>query len=139
MPDVLPVFNAVVVLVSHIVDPAYSHDRLALAKVDMALHMVQAMSNNHAFAQRAFTFLQQLLGYMHSALSMPQYEIATNGNSTFTPISPGPAQPFQAGTGLVGNAAPSLHSLFGLTQDLTDNLESYLESFDNTDFTMQLG
>lgn len=112
----------------------------------MALHMVQAMSNNHAFAQRAFTFLQQLLGYMHSALSMRQYEAATNSNSTFTTISPNPAPPrpsmpttFQGGAGLVENAEPTLHTLFGLTQDLTDNLESYLESFDGTDFTMQLG
>nr|UBX54572.1 fungal specific transcription factor domain [Aspergillus sp.] len=54
-------FNSAIILVSHIIDPAHSHDEHALAKVGQALRMMRAMASDHSFAQRAYSFLQQLL------------------------------------------------------------------------------
>jgi hypothetical protein len=63
------VFNAVIVLVSHIIDPPNFNDKAALAKVELALEMIRTMASNHSFADRAYSFLQQVLGYMHQSVA----------------------------------------------------------------------
>lgn len=127
------VFNAVIVLVSHVVNPAYSNDKAALAKVDEALHMIKAMSSYHAFALRAYSFLQQVLGYMNQSMAVHR-----DSNDSIRGRDLLPSQPTGAlSSGLQSNAesVPNLHTLFGFTEDLTYNLEAYLESFDNGGFT----
>ncbi|KAJ5818037.1 hypothetical protein N7474_003628 [Penicillium riverlandense] len=120
-------FNAVLVLVSHVVDPAHSEDRPALAKVEQALHMIKAMSSNHSFARRASLFLQQLVGYMNQFLgsrkpredNAPRAHIpSAQESSTLPPTMPG------------APVFPDLQALCGFTQNLTDNLETQLEDFD---------
>lgn len=120
-------FNAVIVLVSHVVDPAYSNDRAALAKVDTALHMIKTMSNNHAFAQRAYSFLQQVLGYMHQSIAvcLDKEDQVLTGALPPTP----PTGTLAADIQDDAEPIPNLHALFGFTQDLTNNLEIHLENF----------
>ncbi|KIW29053.1 uncharacterized protein PV07_04899 [Cladophialophora immunda] len=125
-------FNAVVVLVSHVVEPACSNDRAALSKVDTALRMIQTMSHDHAFAQRAYSFLQQLLGYMHPtvAAQRSQDESSFSGRLLHT----GQAEEVPSSLQHSVEPIPSLHTLYGFTQDLTDNLVNYLENFDHSGF-----
>ncbi|OAP57701.1 hypothetical protein AYL99_08439 [Fonsecaea erecta] len=145
-------FNAVIVLVSHVIEPAYHNDRAALSKVDTALRMIQTMSHDHAFAQRAYTFVQQLLGYMHPATvaataaqqqqqrnhdAIPPLHPDHGGQLPLPQQPPQPPQPLQhEHEHEHGNVEPipSLHTLYGFTQDLTDNLVNYLDTFDNSGF-----
>lgn len=123
------------ILVSHVVDPAYSDDKATLAKVDMALHMIKAMSNNHTFAQRAYSFLQQVLGYMNQSITArnerrsSELPVAAAAQlvATQTPETLDTASMQQDSS----HAIPDLYTLFGFTQDLTDNLEMHLENYDS--------
>ncbi|KAF9894251.1 hypothetical protein FE257_007753 [Aspergillus nanangensis] len=115
--NVYYLFNAVIVLVSHIVDPAFSDDIPAISGVDKALHMIQAMSKNHSFAQRACTFLHQLLSYMGQAMeATPPVAIPPVSQETDA-------------------AASSLDALFGFTQGLTDDLDMRLQTLDEGDLS----
>ncbi|KIX99354.1 uncharacterized protein Z520_04930 [Fonsecaea multimorphosa CBS 102226] len=132
-------FNAVIVLVSHVIEPAHNNDRAALTKVDTALRMIQAMSHDHAFAQRAYTFLQQLLGYMHPSVTAAAQRNQNQDETSFSSRPPLHTEQTagQLPTDLQHNGAdsiPSLHTLYGFTQDLTDNLVNYLENLDNSGF-----
>ncbi len=124
-------FNAVIVLVSHIVDPPYSNDKAALAKVELALHMIQTMSSNHAFAERAYSFLHKLLSYMHQSIAPRQDrdEEALLGDILTTQ----PAGELPADAPDDPNAVPNLHTFFGLTDDLANSLGLYLNRFDGKD------
>ena len=93
--------------------------------------MIQTMSNNHAFAQRAYSFLQQVLGYMHQSAAL-RHDQGDNGMT-------GDVWPVQS-TGALPtdmqddpDTIPNLHALFGLTEDLTNSLELHLGNFDARD------
>lgn len=95
--------------------------------------MIKAMSNNHAFAQRAYSFLQQVLGYMHRSM------VVRPDRDDHAPLSrdlllPQPAGALPAALPNGADTVPDLHALFGFTQDLTDNLETYLENFETGGF-----
>jgi hypothetical protein len=60
----IAVFNATLILVSHVLDPAYNNTAPCLAQLDTALGMIKSMSSNHDFAHKAYSFLQQLIGCM---------------------------------------------------------------------------
>jgi hypothetical protein len=109
------VFNAILILVSHVVDPAYHNDKSALAQLDTALSMIKSMSRNHIFAQKAYSFLQQLLDCMDKSLSLgsKNWEIATPNQRSAT-----------AGVAPAVVDANDLFTLFDFTQDLTETYSS---------------
>jgi hypothetical protein len=128
------VFNAVIVLVSYVVDPAHFHDRSALENVDKALHMIKSMSSNHCFAQWAYSFLQKLLAYMHQSLESQKQ----NSENSTLPSSIPPAQATTAWhTATTGGSEGlhDLHALFGFAQDLTVDLETQLGNYEPEGFS----
>ena len=123
-------FNAILIVVSHVVDPEYRKDKRALSRLDRAMHMIRQMSTNHLCAQRAYTFLQQLLSFMDRSLiidgrravgsARPQSrstQSPTLDSSTFD----------QSGYDDLSHA--DLSAFWDITQDLTTNLGSQLESY----------
>lgn len=114
------------ILVSHVVDPAYSNDKVVLAKVDIALHMIKTLSNNHAFAQRAYVFLQQLLSYKDKSI-----RVRTETENSLLPLTTQPIDTIVTGINNDAEPIPDLYALFGFTQDLADDLGSHLEDFDD--------
>ncbi|KAL1863849.1 hypothetical protein VTK73DRAFT_6349 [Phialemonium thermophilum] len=125
-------FNAILVIVSHVVDPEFRDDRSALRHLEQAMHMIRQMSANHLCAQRAYTFLQQLLGLLDKTLPDDRQRFSSQAerNSTPPPFMMGDAA---LGVGGGGSGAPEdmmvpdLWSLWGATQDLTIDLGSQLE------------
>lgn len=139
----LSVFNAVITLVSYILNPVYSSDRRALDKMDKALHMIKSMSRNHSFAKWAHSFLLQLTSYMHQLL-MPQQQTQSQANQAVphsiqdhTLASDGlaslPAMGNNNPTGFDDPFQLDLQTIFGHAQDLSVNLETQLENFDPGD------
>jgi hypothetical protein len=113
------VFNAVIVLVSHLVDPLHSNDKMALAKVELALHMIQTMSRNHAFAARAHSFLQRVLDYTYQSANKRQgnQDEAMVGDMSF---------PFQASELPPEmqddpTTIPNMHAYFGIPDDIINS------------------
>ncbi|KAL4888670.1 fungal-specific transcription factor domain-containing protein [Aspergillus ambiguus] len=130
--NVYYLFNAVIVLVSHVVDPTYSNDKPALSRVDKALHMIKAMADNHSFAHRAYTFLQRMLDYMHRAMASRQERCVNNVSINLTsPSYHNIATPLCV-ENETDPAPPGLDDLFGFTRVLTDDLETRLEDLDPT-------
>jgi Fungal specific transcription factor domain len=124
----MTVFNAILILVSHVVDPAYHNDRPCLAQLDTALAMIKAMSSNHTFAQKAYSFLQQLLSCMDKSLPMAARRWS-EGTGTGTPTNQRGISVLggmgAAGTGAVFNGATVADEelfagLFDFTQDLSE-------------------
>jgi hypothetical protein len=129
------VFNAILVVVSHVVDPTYRDDKLALSRLDYAMNMINRMSISHACAQRAYSFLQQLLGYMGESLFSDRNIQTVTVPPFATPLS----QQSQAASYPTSTILPEQHSvqnahhadffaLLDVTQDLAENLGSQLES-----------
>jgi hypothetical protein len=131
------VFNAILVVVSHVVDPIYRDDKFALSHLDHAMSMINRMSISHACAERAYFFLQQLLSYMDKSLFVDRH----SQNSTAPPhVSPWSQQsqppPSSATATLPGqndDLQPTQNhadffALLDVTQGLAENLGSHLES-----------
>ncbi|RFU31729.1 hypothetical protein B7463_g4592, partial [Scytalidium lignicola] len=118
-------FNAILVVISHVVDPAYRDDKEALRQLDFAMAMIKRMSTNHDSAQRAYLFLQQLLGYMEKLLNLGETRHSSGGGTIDTSASqanyPHPA----TGDSHHPSSTPAdfdLYALLDMTQNLTDNL-----------------
>jgi hypothetical protein len=142
------VFNSILVLVSHVVDPKYQGDKVSLGRLDMAINMIATMSTDHAFATRAHTFLQQLLSFMDKSIPKPVPMSRSETNWSTAPsvpphsinehpsVSPEVYQQPQVrmpmnGVQEIENGQPTdLFALFDYTQDLTQNLGSHLNNFD---------
>jgi len=117
------------------VDPEYRDDKDALAQLDRAMQMIRQMSTNHQSAQRAYTFLHQLLGFMDSSITIDGRR--PTGARSQRPSLP----PQQAGSTYTEETSsfdqndPSnlthsdLYTFWDITQDLTSNLGSQLESY----------
>lgn len=92
--------------------------------------MVKSMSKNHSFAQRAHSFLQQLIEYIHQP---PEPQERNTENA----VLPGSlfhtrfmeTQPRE--TAETTNVSADLDALFGFAQELTENLETQLGNFDS--------
>lgn len=123
-----PVFNAVIVLVSHLVDPLHSNDKMALAKVELALHMIQTMSRNHAFAARAHSFLQRVLDYTYQSAAQRQgdRDEAMVGDMLF-PLQASELPPEMQDD---PTTVPNIQAYFGLPDDITNGLDLYQGRFD---------
>jgi hypothetical protein len=127
------VFNAVIVLVSHLVDPLHSNDKIALAKVELALHMIQTMSRNHAFAARAHSFLQRVLDYTYQSAAQRQ------GNRDDTMVGDiFPLPPLELPTEMQDDptAVPNIQTYFGLPDDITNGLDLYQGRLDVKDHAL---
>jgi hypothetical protein len=131
----LVVFNAILIVVSHVVDPEYRDDKDALAQLDHAMQMIRQMSTNHLCAQRAYTFLHQLLGFMDSSITIDGSR-PTGARSRRPSVLPQHDQPMNAekDSSLDQNntldlSHPDWFSFWDITQDLTSNLGSQLESY----------
>lgn len=107
-------------------DPEFHNDRGAVAHLEQAMQMIRQISANHFCAQRAFTFLQQLLGLLDKTLpdnrqrSLARTERSTSVEPTGT--EGGPSGPLP-----VDEMMPDLWAFWGSTQDLTTDLGSQLE------------
>ncbi len=131
-------FNAILIIVSHVVDPDYVGDRNALGHLDQAVQMIRQMSANHLCAQRAYSFLQQLLVLLDK--TMPEghqrnVEYRSSGGELTGGGDPGPVYPAPYLGGMVLGVAPDftgqadtldLWSFLDSTQDLTTDLGSQL-------------
>lgn len=119
------VFNAILVVISHVVDPAYRDDKEALRQLDFAMAMIKRMSTNHDSAQRAYLFLQQLLGYMEKLLNLGEPRHSNSGGSTEN-LSSQTSDPHPtAGENNAPSSTPAefdFYALLDMTQNLTDNL-----------------
>ncbi|EXJ67158.1 uncharacterized protein A1O5_09805 [Cladophialophora psammophila CBS 110553] len=123
-------FNAILIVVSHVVDPEYRNDKNALSQLDCAMQMIRHMSTNYLCAQRAYTFLQQLLGFMDKSLLVDRRRGASSSRPQTvyapSPVLDGPAFD-QSGYDDLSHA--ELFAFWDITQDLTANLGSQLESY----------
>lgn len=131
------VFNAILIIVSHIVDPQYVEDRNALMRLDQAVNMIRQMSTNHLCAQRAFSFLQQLLALLDK--TMPEYRQrhARCHSASLDIVGEGDTRLEYPAVFIGDGAEPipdhtmqadslDLWSFWDSTQDLTTELESQL-------------
>jgi hypothetical protein len=131
------VFNAILIIFSHIVDPQYVDDRNALMHLDQAVNMIRQMSANHLCAQRAFGFLQQLLALLDKAMPEDRQRCARYRSASVTITaerdtgSEYPAPFIGDGAETVPDYtmqtdALDLWTFWDSTQDLTTELESQL-------------
>ncbi|OAG34942.1 hypothetical protein AYO21_10893 [Fonsecaea monophora] len=123
-------FNAILIVVSHVVDPEYRNDKRALSQLDRAMQMIRQMSTNHQCAQRAYTFLQQLLSFMDRSLLVE----GRRGVSSSRPQTGTVSSPLLEGStnddgGYDDLVHPDLFAFWDITQDLTTNLGTQLESY----------
>lgn len=117
-----PVFNAVIVLVSHLVDPQHANDEIALAKVELALRMIQTMSQNHAFAARAHSFLQRVLDYTVQSTAQQQRRRDEGTPGLIFPLQESELAPEMQ---YFGAAIPNMNAFFGLSDDMTSGIDLY--------------
>lgn len=129
-------FNAILIIVSHVVDPEYVDDRSALHHLDQAVHMIRQMSVNHLCAQRAYHFLQQLLKLLDQ--TMPDDRQRPMDRSTSAGAAAETTMRQEQSAGQVGASSEAaedmmqtegldLWSFWDSTQDLTMDLGSQLE------------
>jgi len=90
--------------------------------------MIKSMSKNHSYAERAHSFLQQLIGYMHQS---PDSERRQSGNSVCSQNTQTQAtEPQPITISSSSDGFPDLYTLYGYAQNLTDTLEAQLGDFD---------
>jgi hypothetical protein len=123
------VFNAILIIASHVVDPDYRDDKQALSNLEQGMCMIRQMSANHACAQRAYVFLRQLVDLVDKKL--PAYSRKITGpaepNSHSSSVSAGDTVPANIGYG--GQASRDFYAFWDNTEDLTTALGSQLESY----------
>ncbi|KAL6874721.1 FAD/NAD(P)-binding domain-containing protein [Trichoderma novae-zelandiae] len=130
-------FTSILIIVSHVVDPDFQDDRSALMHLDQAVNMIRQMSVNHVCAQRAYAFLQLLLGLLDRTMpedrrrSLERYSTpptamtgSNRGTAEATMYSNGPTI---GADEAMEDGAVDLWSLWDTTQDLTMDLGSQLE------------
>ncbi len=125
LANYLLVFNAILTIVSHVVDPAFQEDQTALTYLEQAMNMIRQMSVNHFCAQRAYPFLQQLLELLDKTLPHDRQRVRTRTERNSIP-------PSMRESVLVDNNPSEelntdLWSFWGATQDLTMDLGSQLD------------
>ncbi|RFU79707.1 hypothetical protein TARUN_2513 [Trichoderma arundinaceum] len=130
-------FTSILIIVSHVVDPEFQYDRSALMHLDQAVNMIRQMSVNHLCAQRAYAFLQQLLGLLDRTMPEERHRSPERYSTPLTAM---------AGSNIGGeettmcsscttvtanehidNGDYDLWSLWDTTQGLTMDLGSQLE------------
>jgi hypothetical protein len=131
------VFNAILIIFSHVVDPQYIEDRNALMRLDQAVHMIRQMSANQLCAQRAFSFLQQLLTLLDKTMPEDRQRHARYRSSSVGIVVEGETRMEYPAVFNGDGAEPipdyamqaeglDLWSFWDYTQDLTTDLESQL-------------
>lgn len=116
----------------------HRRDKAALSSLDYAMSMIDRMSINHACAQRAYLFLQQLLSYMDASLwvsrdernFIPPENIGTISEKHRLPRPPRISTPDTLAQEMNLQDSPNFDilALFDTTQGLAENLGSHLES-----------
>jgi salicylate hydroxylase len=119
------VFNAILIIVSHVVDPEFQEDQTALTYLEEAMHMIRQMSVNHFCARRAYTFLQQLLELLDKTLPHDRQRIRTRTERNSIP--PSVRESVMADNSPSEELNTDLWSFWGATQDLTMDLGSQLD------------
>jgi salicylate hydroxylase len=119
------VFNAILIIVSHVVDPEFQEDQTALTYLEEAMHMIRQMSVNHFCARRAYTFLQQLLQLLDKTLPHDRQRIRTRTERNSIP--PSVRESVMADNSPSEELNTDLWSFWGATQDLTMDLGSQLD------------
>lgn len=122
-------------VVSHVVDPTYRDDKLALSHLDYAMNMINRMSISHACAQRAYSFLQQMLGHMDESIFSNRNIQSLAVPPLANPLSKQSQAPTYSTSTIISeqhNFQNTHHTdffaLLDVTQDLAENLGSQLES-----------
>ncbi|KAK4081293.1 transcriptional regulator family: Fungal Specific TF [Trichoderma aggressivum f. europaeum] len=131
------VFTSILIIVSHVVDPDFQDDRSALVHLDQAVNMIRQMSVNHLCAQRAYAFLQQLLGVLDRTMpedrrrSLERYStpptVMTGSNRGATETAIYSNCTTMTADEAMEDGDVDLWSLWDTTQDLTMDLGSQLE------------
>jgi hypothetical protein len=139
------VFNAILVIVSHLVNPSYRNDKAALAQLDKAMGMINRMSKSHAVAKRAYVFLQQLLSYMDKSLCLVDTNFRVveepQGSVISSQIYQQPYPEEVTPMFWDQHAAESQYNmdfftLLDVTHDLAENLGTQLETHGGTGSTL---
>lgn len=130
-------FTSILIIVSHVVDPDFQDDRSALMHLDQAVNMIRQMSVNHLCAQRAYAFLQQLLGVLDRTMpedrrrSLERYStpptVMTGSNRGAAETTIYSNCTTMAADEAMEDGGVDLWSLWDTTQDLTMDLGSQLE------------
>ena len=133
-------FNAILVVLCHVIDPIYRGDKIALSRLDYGMSMINRMSISHACAQRAYSFLQQLLNYMDKSVFVDRHTQILAG----LPHAPSWSQQSQLPPSSTSATLPEQNAefqptpyadffaLLDVTQGLAENLGSHLESHEAT-------
>ncbi|KAL1968441.1 hypothetical protein VTN77DRAFT_1970 [Rasamsonia byssochlamydoides] len=122
-------FNAILIIASHVVDPEYRDDKEALSHLEQAMYMIRQMSANHACAQRAYVFLRQLLDLVDKTLPANSRKTSgpTEADSHGSSVSAGESVPTEVGYD--AQASRDFFAFWDNTEDLTAALGSQLESY----------
>jgi salicylate hydroxylase len=124
------VFNAILIIASHVVDPEFRDDREALSHLEQGMYMIRQMSANHTSAQRAHVFLRQLLDLVEKTLPVHIRKIAGPGESeSHRGSSVSAADSLPPDLGYDGPASREFMQFWDNTEDLTMALGSQLESY----------
>ena len=122
-------FNAILIIASHVVDPDYRGDKEALSHLEQAMYMIRQMSANHACAQRAYVFLRHLVDLVDKTL--PAHSRKSTGpagaDSHRSSVSAGDSAPAEMGDD--GQASRDFYAFWDNAEDLTTALGSQLESY----------
>ncbi|KAH8692606.1 fungal-specific transcription factor domain-containing protein [Talaromyces proteolyticus] len=127
-------FNAILIIASHVVHPEYRNDKEALAHLEEGMRMIGQMSANHTTAQRAHIFLRQLLDLVEKALPAQDRKPAnrnpavSNGHPIQHP-SVSAAEVMGSQVGFDNSAPREFMQLWDSTEDLTMALGSHLQFY----------
>ncbi|EEA27292.1 hypothetical protein TMatcc_004420 [Talaromyces marneffei ATCC 18224] len=77
-------FNAILIIASHVVDPEFRDDKEALAHLEDGMRMIAQMSANHTTARRAHIFLRQLLDLVEKVLPQQSRNLARKSSLSTT-------------------------------------------------------
>lgn len=129
------VFNAILIIASHVVDPDFRDDKEALAHLEDGMRMIAQMSANHTTARRAHIFLRQLLDLVEKALPQQSRNLARTASSSTTSSMAPQTQPSVPTTtettandfGSYSQPSREFMQLWDSTVDLTTALGSQLD------------
>ncbi|KUL82307.1 hypothetical protein ZTR_09721 [Talaromyces verruculosus] len=133
-------FNAILIIASHVVDPDFRDDKEALAHLEDGMRMIAQLSAHHTTARRAHIFLRQLLDLVEKVLPQQSPYIARKLSLSTTSTTSSMAPQTQASipttaeattNGFTSYSQPSTEfiQLWESTVDLTTALGSELDYY----------
>ncbi|EED19737.1 conserved hypothetical protein [Talaromyces stipitatus ATCC 10500] len=133
-------FNAILIIASHVVVPEFRDDKETLAHLEDGMRMIAQMSANHTTARRAHIFLRQLLDLVEKVLPQQALNSVRKPSLSTTSSSSSMVPPTQSSVPITAEGPSNNYTNFAQTPrefmqlwdstvDLTTALGSQLEYF----------